>query len=648
MKLIALISIIFFHSGIIAQVITSFDSLDKKSKKEFTSAKHHIKKKESDQAINHLTEILTKYPNFYEARYLLGGEYYKNDDPIKAINEFQYLLKLKTPPDAKLLYLLSELYEKQKDLDQAINHLQAIDRHMIKDSVLWNTLQNKVHALIFRRNAYDNPLNVNPIKLGPQINGPYGEYMPSFIADGSELVFTKRVAVKNASSHFVGTQEDLYFSLKDSTGNYSEAEPLINLNTSGNEGTHCLSQDGNILIFTACDGEYRQNGCDLYISFRKYGQWSKAINMGDQINSRYWESHPSLSYDNKTLYFSSTRKGGYGKSDIWKVELIEGGWSDPINLGPSINTKGDEQSPFIHPDDETLYFRSDTHIGMGGFDLFVSLKTNNGWTTPVNLGYPINTDLDESALFVDIKGEKAYYSTGDVGTSGNYDIYSFELPKQFKPKPVSYLSIKVLDAETKSPLSSEINLMNVNDKTKTRKLTTDHQGQSISIIQKAEYLLTVSKQSYLFFSDQINIISEADIDKPYLYSIELTPITEKLKKDSLSFTPRNIFFESGSSVLMDKSKNEIENLFDLLVSNPKYNMSIVGHTDNIGEPIDNQMLSEARAKAVYTELVQMGINSKRLTYLGKGEEEPITTNLTPEGRSKNRRTQCILHLIANK
>ena len=258
-------------------------------------------------------------------------------------------------------------------------------------------------------------------------------------------------------------EEDFYISLYDTMELvFGPAERMPEpLNSNGNEGAQTISHDGRIVIFTACGRNTEPTGCDLYMSVRSGDRWGKPRNLGAPVNSVYWESFPSLSIDGYTLYFASNRKGGYGGTDIWYCTLEEGRWSEPINMGPTVNTKGDETAPYIHFDDKTLYFASNGRMGMGGSDLYmVKRKSDGTWGTPQNLGYPINTPDDENNLIVAPDGRTALFSSDRPDGYGSQDLYSFVMPAPTRPERITFID-PVRQAENLLTLGDTVTLRNI-------------------------------------------------------------------------------------------------------------------------------------------------------------------------------------------
>ena len=338
------------------------------------------------------------------------------------------------------------------------------------------------------------------------------------------------------------------------------------------------------------------------------------------------------------MYFASNRPGGKGKIDIWKTELQEGNlWSKPINLGDSINTKEQDQSPFIHYDNKTLYFASNGHPGMGNQDLFLSRKDSSGiFGKAKNLGYPINTYDEEVSLTINTKGNKAYFASSKESEFGGLDLYTFKLTDENKPSQVTYVQGIVYDAESVDKLEANIRLINLSNDSTIAQSTSDREtGKFLICIPAGEdYAFNVSKEGYLFYSESFTLAQTNDTLKVYHFDIPLSPI-RKGKKSIL----KNIFFDVDSYELQKKSFSELGKLYQFLEKNHNIKIEIGGHTDNTGSESHNNQLSLNRAKAVYDFLISKGVPKVRITYKGYGSLSPIDLNNTEKGRQNNRRTE---------
>ena len=463
--------------------------------------------------------------------------------------------------------------------------------------------------------------------MGDSINSPVSEYYPTITIDGSKLIYTRRVNNFN---------EDFYESAHIDSS-WSKSTSLSgNINTNQNEGAQNISQDGQWLIFTGCNFPEGRGSCDLYISYLTAEGWSTPENLGDSINTEAWESAPSLSPDKRDLYFASRRPDGYGGSDIYvSHRLLNGNWSSPENLGPVINTAGDEGTPFIHADNQSLYFTSSGHPGYGGDDLFLARKGAKGvWSKPENLGYPINTIENEGSLVISADGKTAYYASDRADSRGGLDLYTFQLRNDIRPAQTLWVKGKVFDKATRKGLPSSVELTDLSTKEVVSKLQTNETGNYLITLPKGkDYAFNVTRKGYLFFSENFPL-SQQQGDTAYNIDIPLQPI-----EANAAIVLKNIFFDPNKYELKPESQVELDEVVQLMKDNPTLKIQINGHTDNSGKTSDNIGLSENRAKSVTAYLVTKGISAGRLSFKGYGETQPIAGNSTTEGRAQNRRTE---------
>jgi outer membrane protein OmpA-like peptidoglycan-associated protein/Tfp pilus assembly protein PilF len=482
-------------------------------------------------------------------------------------------------------------------------------------------------ALDFEKKKKEKNYVFAPQNLGDAINSSESEYFPSLTIDGNEFFFTRRVR---------GYDEDFYSAKKTPTG-WAKAAPLAgNVNTDQNEGAQMISQDGQWLVFTGCNRKDGWGSCDIYISFLTNKGWSEAINMGGKINSDQWDSQPCLSPDKRDLYFASRRPGGFGGSDLYISHLLSNGqWSEPENLGPGINTSGDEACPFIHADNQTLFFTSNGWQGYGEDDLFYARKGPRGdWSIPENLGYPINTIYKEGTLFIAADGKTAYYASDRNDSKGGLDIYRFELPESMRPYKTLWVKGTVYDKKTGKGLPSAVELIDMNTRQLISNVQTDELGNYLLTLPVGkDYAFHVNRQGYLFYSDQF-FLSHQSPDSVYEKNIPLQPI-----ETNATVVLKNIFFDINRYELKPESEAELDKLVQLLHENPTLKIQINGHTDSTGKAADNLLLSENRAKAVVNYLVSKNISPQRLSAKGYGATQPVASNKTEEGRALNRRTE---------
>ncbi len=396
-----------------------------------------------EEAITLLNKALKIDPNYSEAWLLLGNQY------LMLGNE--QLLDGKQEPMLEHYNRALECYRKAQELTS--------------EGSRWHQeATSSISTAQWRKQAVEHPVPFRPVNLGPNVNTADDEYMPALTADYRTMVFTRRSPRNAMTERGLPMEEDFYISYYDTMELiFGPAERMPEpLNSHGNEGAQTISHDGRIVIFTACGRSGEPTGCDLYMSVRSGDRWGKPRNLGAPVNSTYWESFPSLSIDGHTLYFASARSGGYGGTDIWYCTLVEGRWSKPKNMGPTVNTKGNETAPYIHFDDKTLYFASDGHLGMGGSDLFmVKRLSDSTWGSVHNLGYPINTPGDENNLIVAPDGRTALFSSDRRSDGyGQQDLYSFVMPAPVRPERITFID-PVRQAENLLTLGDTVTLKNI-------------------------------------------------------------------------------------------------------------------------------------------------------------------------------------------
>lgn len=500
---------------------------------------------------------------------------------------------------------------------------------------------NRLREFItFSDSAVRNPVNFRPQSVG-KINSQWDEYWPSLSADEEMLVFTRQIPLNpnNPSRNQSNMHEDLFYAYRNpQTGKYDSGAPLPGrINTELNEGAQCISADGKTCVITACNRPDGKGSCDLYIMFWQGKQWSQPQNMRS-VNTEFWESNPSLSSDGKYLYFSSSRSGGFGKTDIWRVQIDNKGnaLKPAENLGGKVNTPYEDISPFIHPDCKTLYFASKGHPGLGSYDLFVAKTEDEGktWSKPKNLGYPINTLGEERSLIVNAKGDLAMFSSS--GTKRDLDIFGFELPPEVKPVTVTYVKGYIYDSKTNERLKAKCEMLDIESGEKVVDMySQENTGEYMVCLPiDKDYAFNVSREGYLFYSENFSLTNLEHPEEPYIMNIPLQPIEK-----GVTVVLKNIFFKTDSYDLLPDSYTELGKVVEYMNANPKMKIEIGGHTDNVGTKAYNKTLSENRAKSVYNYLVSQGIAKERLSYSGYDFSVPVATNDTEEGRAQNRRTE---------
>ena len=617
----------------------TIESAPNKAKNAYNDGVTETRQGNTAIAIGYFERALRECPTFIDAQLLLAGSHLKLKDYARAEEGFEKVIALdeKYQPGAFFTLALSE-WEQDKFEDAAFHAEYYTKTSSPNPDMLREAKRLAVNAR-FAAQAVKNPVPFDPKPVGNGVNTPGEEYLPSLTADGNTMIFTRRDFI-----------DENFYQSEFKNGAWSIAQPLTGVNTNQNEGAQHISPDGSWLVFTACNrrDDGSQGSCDLYWSQLKNTGWTQPVPFSASINSSDWDAQPCISADGKTLFFSSMRPGGKGGRDLWFTTRQAGGkWSKPENLGATINTDLDEQTPFLHPDGQTLYFTSNGLPGMGENDLYLVRRQPDGtWGTPQNLGYPINTKANEGTLTVSLDGRTAYFAANRPDSQGGIDIYQFEMPANARPQPVTYARAKVKDAVTGKPLIAKVEFTDLKPGLSYVSANTKSDGSFLVCLPAGkDYALNVNKEKYLFYSENFNLVESATFDKPFLLNIELQPIgsdPDAVAPVSKPIALRNVFFETGSAALLPSSAAELDRLASLLTEVPTLRIQINGHTDNVGDDGSNLKLSEARAKSVYDYLAAKKVAADRLKFKGYGEAQPIETNDTPEGRSRNRRTEFVV------
>jgi hypothetical protein len=580
---------------------------------------------------------------FFEAYMMLGELLSKQKRYAEAAHNFQMAVHIDSTFYMPVYFNMATAEMMSGDYRKSLIHYNVyLGQKKITEKNRDLAVRN-IKNCEFAIEAVKNPVPFSPESVGAGINTSDDEYWPSITADGQTLMFTRQARPGELTQLHRVPQEDFYLSYL-SGGNWQTAVNAgAPLNSSQNEGAQSLSSDGSYMFFTACERSGGLGSCDIFFSALNNGKWTLPVNLGSPVNTSHWESQPSVSADGKMLFFSSNRPGGIGGKDIWYSTInSKRKWSYPKNLGNTINTSGDEMSPFIHFDGKTLYFSSDGRPGMGGFDIYMTrMEEDSTWSEPKNLGYPINTYNDELGLVIESGGQKAYFSS-KRDEKGGKNIYSFKLYESIRPDPVAYLKGKVSDKETGQPLVGVYELINLSTGRTVINNNTDMYGNFLVCLPSGyNYGLNVSRKGYLFYSENFMFEGQHTVLEPYLKNIKLSRL-----KVGEKMLLANVFYKVDSWQIENESLSELNKLCDLLKENQQLKIEIGGYTDATGTDEHNQTLSEKRALSVVDFLIEKGISPERLKYKGYGNKSPVGNNITIEGRKLNRRTE--VQIIENK
>lgn len=608
-------------------------------------------------------------PKSAKAQFMAGQSIMLTVNKEKSLQYFRRAWELDPDVDEDLLYYLGQGYHHNLKFDSAILFYDRYNRILARSLRLEKSNKiNEVNRKIFEcRNAViylENPVDVSITHLDENINSEYPDYAPTINSQETLIVYTSRRPDGNLNATVAQDleyYEDIFYSELEN-GKWQPAKNMRGpLNTNYHNSSVAISPDGQEMIL------YQDsNGGDLYVS-NKSGTftWSTPKSM-EGLNSEYLENSASLTADNKTVYFTSNRPGGYGGTDIYKAELGRGNrWDNIQNLGPLINTEMDEDGVFITASGTHLFFSSNGHAGMGDMDLYrATLDTVNGtWDAPVNLGYPINSPENDIYFVLNADETHAYISSVRKENIGEQDIYRVDM-RNWKPVNLHQENYSDLFAENASIEKQPASQTPVNSVS---------EAQVSLVIQDAVNQQPLNAQVFLRSKDGSKQDLTSSSKGNYTTSVKTnaaTPQVYKLEINSIGYAPQtaSLYLGGISSTIMNfrdtihmqklavnvptmidiyfahdsdepLSFNGIQDFIAMMENSPSMKVEISGHTDSNGPDEYNQNLSQRRANAVKKYLEKLGVTPDRITAVGYGESKPVAPNKTAEGRRLNRRTE---------
>lgn len=641
---------------------------------------------ETGQVILAETKVVTQAREMFEsaanlnpenvwANYMAGKTYLETVNKERASQYFERVFALDPNFRYDLLYSIGRGYQYGLHFDEALHYYNQYKEKSLndvnyrgKDKVQLREVEQRIAECQNGLEYLKNPKHYAIVNVSEKINSSWPDYGPVLNEDETVLIFTSRRQDSNLNENVDEDNyyfEDIFISEKGADGEWGPARNIGEpVNIANHNSNLALSADGKTLF------QYRDdNGGDIYFSkLEPDGSWSYPEPLSKYINSSFAEKSVSMSQDGKLLFFSSNRPGGLGGIDIYVSKKdSKGQWSRSVNLGPSINTEFDDESPFIDYDGKTLYFSTKGRKGMGGYDIFKSEYDSaaNQWTEPVNIGYPINTP-DNDVFFVSTKdGKRGYYASVRDDGQGYTDIYMVNFLPEDEPKPVIakkeapekeeskpqkvvervkqpklqpvVLTIKVTDNQSGEPLAANVNLRKLKNNQVAGKEAKGEGVYAFTITSSSpsEMMLSIEKDGYMFKNFRLTLPASTEERQEITRSVELDVL-----RTGFSSVLRNIYFDFNKASFRKSSYDELNKLERLLSENPEIIVEIAGHTDNIGKAAYNKRLSQQRANAVVDYVVNKGISKSRVVAKGYGEELPMASNDDEAGgRALNRRVE---------
>jgi outer membrane protein OmpA-like peptidoglycan-associated protein len=467
------------------------------------------------------------------------------------------------------------------------------------------------------------------LKMAEWVNSPTADYGPSIGNIDSTLLFTSK---RNAHQQAIDRHynEDIFFSKRE-YGQWGEARGLTAINTRSNEGSACLSGDGKKLYFARCNSPDSHGNCDIFVAeLRKDSTWGNVKNLGLNINTTAWDSHPSLSHSGDTLFFASDRIGGFGLADIYySVKDSKGQWKKAVNIGPIINTRRNEVSPFLHHKYNVLYFSSNGEpLNFGDFDIYKSYRDGKSWGEPKNIGPLVNGPGSEYYFTIDSESGQLYYARSEEEDIENLDLHSFPVPMEAKPDAVANLHGSLVDSVTHKPFKGIVSIIDLDRGVEVAPKYLRPDGSfDFQLINKRNYLLIIQGDDFFRIEEIFYMDGDTEINR------ETQPIESKIAFRSLEF-------EQGKADILPPMHADLDKLANFLLDHPTFGLNISGHTDSQGSEDTNLKLSQARADAIKAYLIYtFNIDTSRIEAHGYGSSKPIVEEQHDDHRQLNRRVE---------
>ena len=554
----------------------------------------------------------------------------------------------------ELLFMIGTLALEGGSLEEAEQYLKQWLAREDREYAYDKEAEAMLAEINIKQSFFNSPVPYDP-KPARNVNTRWDEYLAALTPDGSAFYFTRRSQKRNKYDGPAGTLRQVEeFSMAralTASGGFPKLEKGRALeypfNAQYNEGGPSMTADNTFMAFTICERDERtgEQFCDLYYTTFTYGVWNGIRKFPEGINTdKHWESQPSITPNGDVLYFTSDRPGGFGGLDIYRAYRSPNGeWDAPENLGPTVNTRKNEKSPFIHSDSESLYFASDGHPGMGGYDLFKIkvVSGSAGWEKPQNLGYPINTEKDEIGLMVTMDGQQAYFATNKINSANGWDIYYFDLYEAVQPEEVVLVKGQLKTADFVTDDEPKVVLKNSKTSQETNLNINEENGSFSAVVMKKELneiIITLEAKKASFSAAPVRLMPKLENQ---INVVELELIHDELAAGE-SYPIPHILFQTASDRFDTQSELLIAEFSEFLAATPSLRVEIQGHTDNIGDAGANLALSQRRARRVAETIKSYGIDAVRISSRGYGESKPVASNETEVGRAQNRRTVFVV------
>jgi hypothetical protein len=548
--------------------------------------------------------------------------------------------------DTHLLWRLAKFVELLDDIEKAKYLYRLVLKHHRGDlkrvEILYDSLSKYdtdyyvsleyYYELVEYRTAIDTlrpPVGVL-LNMGNDVNSPQADYGPTLSSDNTSLLFTSKRNVKRIGTNVI-VNEDIYYTRKIDDY-WQEAQSLNTINTRYNEGSARLTKNEKTIYFSRCESPESYGNCDIFVAqLQPDSSWGNIQNLGPQVNSTAWDSHPALSHTEDTLFFASDRLGGFGLSDLYfTYKRADGSWSPAQNMGPVINTRQSEVSPFYHPEYDVLYFSSNGQLlNFGNFDIYKCYRINNKWQEPRSIGPLVNGKGSEYYFTIDSKSQDLYYARSEHDDIKNLDLYSFPLPMEAQPGAVTKFEGSVTDSLSGDPFTGIVSIIDLTNNIEVApKFLRPDGTYAFDLIRDNDYLVIITGEDFFRIERTFHLVNDT--------AIHIATPHINLKKWEFA----SIEFAEASADIKTSMQTDLNKLVGFLLDHPDFKLKISGHTDSNGNSEANMKLSQRRAESIKKYLVKQGdLDESRIEAQGYGSTQPIVEERTDADRKINRRVE---------
>ncbi|QHT69487.1 OmpA family protein [Rhodocytophaga rosea] len=626
---------------------------------QYTKAKYRTKaiKSAARDSLARTAQTQFEFTNINKIPYYQDGKILEQIDKLEKKKEWEKAYAMLTNyvksfgiqnfyRDTPLLWRLAKLVELLDDIEKAKYLYRLVLKHhrgdIRKVELYYDSLSKYdtdyfvpieyYYELVEYRKSIDTlrpPVGVL-LNMGYGVNSEYADYGPTLSKDNNSLLFTSKRNVKKVGVNTV-VNEDIYYTRKVDDI-WEDAQSLSTINTRYNEGSAKISKDGRTLFFSRCASPESYGNCDIFVAqLQPDSTWGNVRNLGPQVNSTAWDSHPALSHNEDTLFFASDRLGGFGLSDLYfTFKRADGSWAPAQNMGPVINTRQSEVSPFYHPQFDVLYFSSNGQLlNFGDFDIYKCYKIEGMWQEPRSIGPLVNGRGSEYYFTIDSQSKDLFYARSEHDDIKNMDLFSFPLPMEAQPGAITKFEGSVKDSISGAAFTGIVSIIDLTNNIEVApKFLRPDGSYDFDLIRNNDYLVIITGEDFFRIERTFRLVGDTaiHIETPHI----------DLKKWEFA----SLEFSENSAEIKPGMMKDLNKVVEFLLDHPDFKLKISGHTDSQGDANSNMKLSQRRAESIKSYVIKKGnMEDNRIEAKGYGNTMPIVEEKTDADKKINRRVE---------